>query len=263
MNDKLFVKVDDICISDELVENNSDNLKAEDFDEEKDDEPIAYQKLEESGSEELLQETRSEGSKEDQHKLDKEEPPNEEETMKIKRSSQKPSKGRGKKKVKLDTHVQVNSKGNNTMEIEEVKDVKVAKKRFDSEPDEVFTSPKNAEINEKFIENERFGVESTARVTNKKLSYDSEEKSARSDDKNEQKIKYVNSTNPTSETSSFKDSSVASNHDGKFINSDSKKKGGKNSEGGSWVVSENKQKPKKSKGNKKKKPLKSDRGGYK
>ena len=37
-------------------------------------------------------------------------------------------------------------------------------------------------------------------------------------------VKKINSTNPTSETSSIKDSSIVSNQESKYFNSDSKKK---------------------------------------
>jgi hypothetical protein len=235
LNDKLFVKVDDICISDELVENSSDNIKPEEFEEDKDGDQNGYKILEESGSEGMLQETRSEESKEDHNKLEKEELKLEEETKISKRNSQKSNENRSKMKTKLDIDAEVGSNKDKNMKFEEIKETKMVKKRFDSEPDQEFLPQENVETEtrEGFIVNENFGTDFAERGGNKKLSYNSEAKSTRSEDKNEEKIKYVNSTNPTSETSSFQDSSVTSNYDGKFINSESKKKGSKNLEGGS------------------------------
>lgn len=97
---------------------------------------------------------------------------------------------------------------------------------------------------------------------NKQLSYTSEVKSTRSEDKSSRnKNKNVHSTNPTSETSSFKDSSVASHQDVKVYHSENKSKKGK-----SQVVNENwiqtEKKAKKPREFRKKKPLKSDRPKY-
>lgn len=82
-------------------------------------------------------------------------------------------------------------------------------------------------------------------------------KSTRSDDKNS-RPKNVHSTNPTSETSSFKDSSVASHQDA--VNQENPKKKGKSQTGESWIQTD--KKLKKPKEQKRKKPLKSDRPKY-
>lgn len=124
----------------------------------------------------------------------------------------------------------------------------MTKKDCESDLEDGFQSPKN--------EDNCIGD------INKHLSYTSEAKSTRSEDKNSRKkTKCVNSTNPTSETSSFKDSSIASNQGAKFYSSENRNKKEKEPvHSANWIQTE--RKSKKPKHPKKKRPLKSDRPKY-
>lgn len=265
LNDKLFDKCDDLALSnsDENISEGT-HLKVEDYEEDKvDPESLGYQKLEDS--DEFMQESRSEESKEDQNRLE-ENSLNKDalvEDKKEKRNSQKSQNQPRNKHHK--------KRGNNAkniedkpVKLEEIKNSKYMKKRFESEPDEGFQSPNHAvnDMGDIYNTYDKHMGESSAKKSNKNLSYSSEAKSTRSEDKNTRnKVKCVHSTNPTSETSSFKDSSVASNQDNKVVNSATKMKKEKPAlNSGNWVPTE--RKPKKPKFTKRHKPLKSDRPKY-
>ena len=91
----------------------------------------------------------------------------------------------------------------------------------------------------------------------------SEAKSAKSEDKNTRgQGKYINSTNPTSETSSIKDSSITSNQEFKGFNSDSKMKNEQRHDEKDGVLLSKLNQKNKAPTSKYSKPLKSDRPKY-
>lgn len=263
LNDKLFDKCDDLALSnsDENLSEGT-HLKVEDYEEDRiDPEALGYQKLEDS--DEFVQESRSEESKEDQNRLEETSLNKDTLVEDKKRNSQKSQNHPRNKHQKKRGNKNKNAE-DKPVKLEEIKHSKYKQKRFDSEPDEGFQSPNNAvnDIGDIYNTYDKHVGESSTKKSNKNLSYSSEAKSTRSEDKNTRnKVKCVHSTNPTSETSSFKDSSVTSNQDSKIINSATKMKKEKPSlNSGNWVPTE--RKPKKPKFTKRHKPLKSDRPKY-
>ena len=138
-------------------------------------------------------------------------------------------------------------------------------KAWQSEPDETFGSPEELPNPGKVIEHEKLLSDTTTSKLENQLSYACDAKSTRSEDKNDEiKIKGVNSTNPTSETSSFKDSSVNSHQDlGKSTVSPAQQKTGRGHKNSQKQTQNEKKTPnEKRTGKKNKKPLKSDRPKY-
>lgn len=175
-----------------------------------------------------MQEIRSEEGKQDQNRLDdsklskrkwveeqKEKYNLDSKNNKLQRN--KASHNQGKKSKK--------NRNQNSIKLEEVKNPGFKLKEFDSDPDENFNSPINKEgcIKSKANQDE-LTLDYFDQSCNQPLSLNSEAKSTKSEDKNSRRqVKCINSTNPTSETSSIKDCSVVSNPDNKYFNSDSKK----------------------------------------
>jgi hypothetical protein len=256
MNDKAFDKADEIVLSNS--DENADILKVEEFDEVKLD-ASDYKKLENaSNSEHLEQETRSEGSPEDQNKLE-----NQGEKLvfveddQIKSNNEKFNKPAAENAKKSPSKNPSEKLNDNKIIDKERTNKKNPQKRADSQPDAAVSSPtinKNVQ-RQNFTENQNFMTDVENKQTTKRHTCNSVVKGTRSAEKNKgKKGQHLHhSTNPTSETSSFKNSSVTSAQDTKVLASESKRKGQKHG----------KKQSKKMGGKKMNKPIMSDRGEYK
>lgn len=262
LNNRQFdEKVDELSNNEEQIENISESQRLK-IDEEND-------KFDDSNASNLLiQETRSEEGKEDQNKLEE---PEQKIHMKQVFQENKPKRNseKGKfvdSKIKSNRSKKANSKQtkqsktqlDQPVKLEEVKQNESLKKSYGSEPENEFQSSHQEDVDLQEIYNDPSFANSSEKNLNKHLSYTADVKSVLSEDKNQNEgVKHVHSTNPTSETSSFKNSSVASNQDIKP--SPSNKKNHEEQK----MLKQNERKLKEKGGDKKpKKPLKSDRPKY-
>ena len=190
---------------------------------------LTINKYEDSNvSDDSFQEIRSEEGKQDQNRLDdsalskrkwvEEQKTNYNLDKNNKLQRNKPLHNQCKKNKK--------NKCQDSVKLEEVKTKQSYKgKDIESDPDDNSSSPINKEgLIKKNINQDQYLIDCFDQNCNQPFSLNSEAKSTKSEDKNNRRqVKYINSTNPTSETSSIKDCSVVSNQDNKWFNSDSKK----------------------------------------
>ena len=254
MNNRMFDDVEETTLSN--PEDNSDqpepkkpsesDLKVEDFDPPQQPSPPS-----------LIQETRKPAQKKVKTPP-KQSPAQAPKSQKLsKKASGEKAHKEGQKKPKKKS---VNEKN---LTLEESKQANKPK-AWQSEPDDQFGSPSGLGKPKKIKEKEKMLEDTTSGKLENQLSYAWDAKSTRSEDKNDEvKIKWVNSTNPTSETSSFKDSSVHSQQEMKNIASPFPPKSGKGQKSsGKQAQNEQKTLKERRSGKKSKKPLKSDRPKY-